>query len=828
MSERHLLRILHVEDEPLDRELVAETLRDGGLRCEIVTVDREDAFVKALTSGTFDVVLSDDSLPHFDGRTAQAITRREAPHLPFIVVSGTLGEEVAIERLKDGATDYVLKQRLSRLPQAITRAIREAHVRGKHDHAAAEVLRLNAELEQRVIERTGELAGANKTLAARERELAEARDFLENLLAASPSMIFRIDPTDFRITYASPNVVWLLGYDLSEIIGVRNFWRRLLHPEDLDRAARHLQEAFTTAAVQIEEEYRMRAKDGRYRWTFSLMRVEYDEKVRPTALLWYCGDISDRRAAEQALLESEERTKAILRTANDAFVALDLGGRILDWNSQAERIFGWLREEAIGRMLIGTIFSDGHHHGLSEYLIDGGSQPLSRRLELLATRRDGTELPVELTIWTTGSLDRRTFNAFIRDITEQRRAQTAIREAQEEAERANRAKSEFLSRMSHDLRTPLNAVLGFAQLMTAERLNDSQRECTQQILKGGRHLLELINEVLDIARIESGRLSLSPEPVDVLEIVRHAVDLVSPLAAQRQISLVVEQPPAIDASVLADRQRLSQILLNLLSNAVKYNRAGGRVTLSFTQSAKRCTRINVTDTGAGIPPEKLQLLFRPFERLGAETTGIEGTGLGLTLSRGLAEAMGGSLGVSSAVDRGSTFWVELLATDEAAARQERDSLTSSLEPTRAIGPAAVLYIEDNASNVRLMHRLLGSRPSVTLLHGADGQTGLQLARERRPDVILLDLHLPDMSGEEVLRQLWDDPSLRGTPVIVLSADATPGQVRRVLASGATAYLTKPLDLGAVLEVIDRSLLAPDAARSQARDDGRTVSRADTL
>jgi PAS domain S-box-containing protein len=827
VSESRLLRILHVEDEPLDRELVAETLRNGGLRCEIVTVDREDAFVKALTSGTFDVVLSDDSLPRFDGRTAQAITRREAPHLPFIVVSGTLGEEVAIERLKDGATDYVLKQRLSRLPQAITRAIREAHVRAEREQAAAEVLRLNAELEQRVIERTGELAGANKTLAARERELAEARDFLENLLAASPSMIFRIDPTDFRITYASPNVVWLLGYDLNEIIGVRNFWRRLLHPEDLDRAARHLQEAFTAAAVQIEEEYRMRAKDGRYRWTFSLMRVEYDEKVRPTTLLWYCGDISDRRAAEQALLESEERTKAILRTANDAFVALDLGGRILDWNAQAERMFGWLREEAIGRMLVGTIFSDGHHHGLSEYLTDDGSPP-SPRLELVATSRDGTQFPVELTIWTTGSLDRRTFNAFIRDITEQRRAQTAIRKAQEEAERANRAKSEFLSRMSHDLRTPLNAVLGFAQLLTAETLNDSQRECTQQILKGGRHLLDLINEVLDIARIESGRLSLSPEPVDVLEIVRHVVDLVSPLAAQRQISLVVEQQPAIDASVLADRQRLNQILLNLLSNAVKYNRAGGRVTLSFTQSSKQRTRIHVTDTGAGIPPEKLRLLFRPFERLGAETTGIEGTGLGLTLSRGLAEAMGGSLGVSSEVDRGSTFWVELLATDEAAARQDRASLTASLEPTRAIGPAAVLYIEDNASNVRLMHRLLGSRPSVTLLHGADGQTGLQLARERRPDVILLDLHLPDMSGEEVLQQLWGDPSLRGTPVIVLSADATPSQMRRVLASGATAYLTKPLDLGAVLEVIDRSLLAPDAARRTSRDEGRTVSRADTL
>ena len=812
------LRILHVEDDPNDRELVAATLRANGGTCDITAVDSAAAFLEAMSRGGFDIILADDRLPAFDGREALAFAAERAPETPFIFVSGTLGEEAAVERLKAGATDYVLKQKLTRLPAAIARAIREVEIRAEHERAAAEVHRLNAELERRVVWRTAELARANASLAAREQELHEAKSFLEDLIAASPSMIFRIDPAEFKITYASPNVSWLLGYHPNEVVGVRNIWRRLLHPEDMDRAAGHLGEALAACAVQIEQEYRLRAKDGRVRWCFSLMRIEYEGK-RPAAILWYCGDISDRREAEQALLESEERTRAILRTANDAFVGIDMGGRIVHWNEQAERTFGWQREEAVGRILADTIVPEwqrkAHNRGFARLLSADTRQTLSRRLEAKALRRDGTEFPVELTIWTSGSAGHRTFNAFVRDITDQKRAEALIRQAKDEAERANRAKSEFLSRMSHDLRTPLNAVLGFAQLLGADDLGEAQLECVQQILKGGKHLLELINEVLDIARIEAGHLSLSPEPVGVRDIVRHAVDLIGPLAAARGIALVADDAALPECAVLADRQRLSQVLLNLLSNAVKYNRPGGSVTLSLDQRAPGRCRISVRDTGAGISPEKLRLLFRPFERLGAESTAIEGTGLGLILSRGLAEAMGGSLGVDSEVDRGSTFWVELTSTDEASVARAPDEVARTLDLATTSRPATVLYVEDNASNVRLMSRLLSRRPEVSLLHAADAQTGLSLARDRRPDVIFLDLHLPDASGEDVLRQLWDDPALRTIPVIMLSADATSGQVRRLLASGATAYLTKPLDLRQVLEVLDQTLSRPVARNAAA-------------
>jgi PAS domain S-box-containing protein len=262
-----------------------------------------------------------------------------------------------------------------------------------------------------------------------------------------------------------------------------------------------------------------------------------------------------------------------------------------------------------------------------------GTPVLNQRLELMAMRRDGSEFPVELTIWSTGNASQRMFNAFIRDITEQKRSAAVAAQARDEAERANRAKSDFLSRMSHELRTPSNAVLGFGQLLINEPLTEEALDSVHQILRGGKHLLDLINEVLDISRIEAGRLSLSLEPVGVRDIVHHVVDLVAALTAQRSIRLVVDELDPAHAGV-ADRQRLGQILLNLISNAVKYNRPNGSVTVGFEAVSASRLRIKMTDTGAGIRPEKMQLLFNPFERLGAETTTIEGTGLGLALSRG--------------------------------------------------------------------------------------------------------------------------------------------------------------------------------------------------
>jgi signal transduction histidine kinase/CheY-like chemotaxis protein len=379
--------------------------------------------------------------------------------------------------------------------------------------------------------------------------------------------------------------------------------------------------------------------------------------------------------------------------------------------------------------------------------------------------------------------------------------------AQMAAEAANRSKSEFLSRMSHELRTPLNAVLGFSQLLQLDNLTPDQRQSVDQIAKGGRHLLDLINEILDISQIETGTLALSPEAVNARDLVSETVDLVRPLAAERGVHLIGADTGACDVFLFADRQRLKQILLNLLGNGIKYNREGGSVSISCSHPTPGTVRIQVADTGPGIPREQKHLLFTPFERLGAEQTTIEGTGIGLALSRRLAEVMGGTLDVDSTVGRGSTFWVEFPVVEGPVERIERlDSLGgTAVVRTQDVEQPCVLHIEDNLSNVKLIERILAQRPDVNLIPAMQGRLGIELARQHRPILILLDLNLADISGDDVLQRLREDPVTAQIPVAIVSADATPRQVQRMLTSGATAYLTKPIDVRELLELVDSSL-----------------------
>ena len=398
-------------------------------------------------------------------------------------------------------------------------------------------------------------------------------------------------------------------------------------------------------------------------------------------------------------------------------------------------------------------------------------------------------------------------------LAEQSELQDQARRASEAATAANRSKSEFLSRMSHELRTPLSAVIGFGQLLQSDDLSERQQEAADHIVKGGRHLLDLINEVLDITRIETGDLSLSPEAVHASAVIDEVVGLVRPLAEASGLHLVGGSD-SCDAFVRADRQRLKQILLNLLSNAIKYNRPGGTVSLSC-ELVPEALRISVTDTGAGITEQSLPLVFAPFERLGAERTEVEGTGIGLALSRRLAEAMGGTLDLDSTPGVGSTFWVELPLAEDPEARLERLAAEAgtpdATSPSRSVGDRIhqIVYIEDNVANVRLIERILERRGDVELLATMQGRLGIDLAREHHPSAVMLDLHLPDMDGDTVLHLLRADPATADIPVLVLSADATPNQVRRLLAAGADAYLTKPLDINELLDVLDGLLGRPE-------------------
>ncbi len=373
-------------------------------------------------------------------------------------------------------------------------------------------------------------------------------------------------------------------------------------------------------------------------------------------------------------------------------------------------------------------------------------------------------------------------------------------EARTAAEKANKAKSEFLSRMSHELRTPLNAVLGFGQLLEMDGLTPEQAENVGQITKGGAHLLDLINEILDISQIETGHMSMSPEAVLVGDVVEAAVSLLRPLADERGVHLIGGTDHGCGHFIFADRQRLKQILLNLIGNGIKYNRQGGSVSISCFEPVAGTLRIQVTDTGPGIAPDQFHLLFQPFERLGAEQTSVPGTGVGLALSRGLAEVMGGTLDVESTPGRGSTFWVEFpIVESPVKLYEENNHRTLRIEET---GGHTVLHIEDNLANVELVERVLAQRPQITVVPAMQGRMGIDLARRHHPILILLDLNLLDIPGSEVLKILRDDPTTADIPVAIVSADAMPRQVQRLLSSGAIDYLTKPIDIHRLLELVD--------------------------
>ncbi len=376
-----------------------------------------------------------------------------------------------------------------------------------------------------------------------------------------------------------------------------------------------------------------------------------------------------------------------------------------------------------------------------------------------------------------------------------------LQERQADLIAASHAKSEFLARMSHELRTPLNAILGFGQLLEMDDLEESEAESVSQILRAGRHLLDLIDEVLDISRIESGSLRISMEAVSLANVFGDVVSMTAPMAHERNVEMSIESVGA-ELHVLADQQRLKQILLNLLSNGIKYNRAGGDLNVR-AEEADGYVRILISDSGPGIDPDLEERLFMPFERLGAEQTGnVEGTGLGLALSERLATLMGGTLTLDQTGPEGTTFAISLrrIAAPGSATAAVADGRQ------RAAGRnLTVVCIEDNASNFDLVRRILEDNHDVRVYDSIQGSIGLDLVRKHRPDVVLLDLHLPDISGEEVLSRLKSDEETADIPVIIMSADATSGHQRRLVAAGALSYLTKPLDIHRFLDEIELAL-----------------------
>jgi PAS domain S-box-containing protein len=502
----------------------------------------------------------------------------------------------------------------------------------------------------------------------------------------------------------------------------------------------------------------------------------------------------------------ELRTDRFFSLSLDMLCTAGFDGYFCALNPAWSRTLGWSIEELQSRPFIEFVHPDDRAATVHETMrLRSGLDSIS--FENRYQHRDGS---YRWLLWSaTAALDERLFYAVARDITGRRRVEEDLRKAKETADRANIAKSEFVSRMSHELRTPLTSILGFSQLLEMGTLSpEDQDEALRQIRKAGHMLLDLINEVLDMARVEAGRMPLSIEPVAVEQVIDDAEKLVRPLAAQRRIALRREGAPEIlGRHVQADRQRLKQVLLNLLANAVKYCGGGCVVTISVEESQGDRLRILVHDTGPGISPEVQDRLFTPFERLGADANGEEGTGMGLALSKRLVEAMSGTIGFDSEPGHGTTFWVELAVTEAPIERYERESegALPVVGGTAGTRVSTIVSIEDNVANVKLIEYVLGHRPGVQLIPAMQGSIGLELARRHAPDLILLDLNLPDVDGLDLLRELKRIPETALVPVVVLSAEAMPARIDELREAGAAAYLTKPLDVTEFLRILDALL-----------------------
>ena len=523
--------------------------------------------------------------------------------------------------------------------------------------------------------------------------------------------------------------------------------------------------------------------------------------------------------AEQMLLDQRLRdqqfyTRSLIESNIDALMTTDLRGIITDVNQQMEALTGCTRDELIGAPFK-NYFTDPERAeaGIKRVLREGKVT----NYELTARARDGKETVVSYNATTLHDRDRKLRGVFAaaRDVTERKQFERTLQEKNVELERAiaaadkaNLAKSDFLSSMSHELRTPLNAILGFGQLMQTElpAPTPSQRASIDQILQAGWYLLELINEILDLALIESGKLSISLEPVLLDDIMVECQSMIEPQAEKRGIRMHFPhfgQPCFVNA----DRTRVKQILINLLSNAIKYNHAGGSVAVEQAASRYDRIRISIRDTGAGLPADKLAQLFQPFNRLGQEGSAEEGTGIGLVVTKRLVELMGGAIGVTSSVGVGSVFWVEFhSASAPLSPHGAAPPLAPSPPHVERGGPMhTLLYVEDNPANLKLVERLVARRPDMQLLSAVTGTRGVELARAARPDVILMDINLPGMSGTEAMRMLRNDPATAHIPVIALSANAIPHDIERGLEAGFFLYLTKPVKVNDFMQALDRAL-----------------------
>jgi PAS domain S-box-containing protein len=757
------LRVLVVEDSVDDTHLVVREIQRAGYSVDFQRVETKKTMEAALTGRQWDVILSDYSMPQFSAMGALQTLRESGLDIPFLVISGAIGEETAVTALKAGAHDFLLKGNLVRLVPAIEREVRDAAVRRSHREAEAKYQLL-----------------------------------LEHL----PIIVY-VNPVErmTHTTYISPQIETILGYTSEEWVADPEFWQTRLHPEDRESVMKNIAQSDLTGNP-FDMEYRIFARDGRVVWFEDQMLLIRDDKGQPIYWQGLAIDITKRKEAEAQARQSEERFSKAFRASPIAISITRVSdGYFTDVNDSFLRMLGYSREEVIGRTAIElNIYKNSEQRAkLIQRLLEQGE---IRDCEMSTRTKANEEIQVLFSSELIELDGEAHVLAAILDITERKRAENEIRKLNAELEqrvmerttelqRALRAKDEFLANMSHELRTPLNAILGLSESLaeqTAGSLNEKQYRYVTTISESGQHLLSLINDILDLAKIESGQIVLNIAEVDLKKVCQASLRMIIELAHKKNQHVILDVDENIPA-IWADERRLKQILVNLLSNAVKFTPENGSLGLEVhgERHGKRIV-FTVWDNGIGISNDDLNRLFRPFVQLdpglARETTG---TGLGLALVAEMARLHGGSVSAESTPGKGSRFtvmlpWEPALETDPAL-RLRSTGKFRAIEPDVKDRPI-ILLVED-AKEATFMFTDYLEQAGYQVLTARDGSSALDQVRQAHPDLILMDIQLPGMDGLEVIRRLHRE---------------------RCLAAGATDYMAKPVSLKKLAEMIEEYLL----------------------
>ncbi len=762
--------VLLVDDDPDVLAASAAILRSAGMRA-LEIVNPLQALDVALEFNP-DVIVLDVHMPEISGLELAALLREddEFAHIPILFLSGETDIRQQLLALDLGGDEF-LKKPID--PSHLVAAVRTRAKRSRQSQIVSHNL----------------------------RRILHEKEYQQ--FALNQHAIVSVANAGGTITQVNEKFCAVSGYSAAELIGKNH---RIV------KSDRHTPDFYaamweTISAGQVWHGVICnRRKDGTLYWVDSTIVPFLDDSGLPYQYISMRTDVTDILHAESALRAERHLTTAAINALPGIFYLISAENRFLRFNQNLMDISGYSAQE-VSAMSPLEFFDTQDHERVASRIQDTfqfGQAFIEANLITKSGERipfyfQGARVEIEGQACLIGTGT---------DISELKQYQADLIAAKETAENASQAKSAFLSSMSHELRTPMNAIIGFAQLAeTDDTLSPDQRDNIDEILKAGQHLLELINEILDLAKIESGRLNLRIEAVPCSSLFEECLSLMQAIAERRGIHLSGQMNPLL--AVRADRMRLKQALINLLSNAVKYNQPQGQVRLEANPVSDSRLRLSVSDTGPGIPAAQQAKLFQPFQRLDAEHSQVEGTGIGLSISKRLIEAMGGNIGVDSVTGKGSTFWIEL---------PYQPCTPEAQDAARVLQPAPqdrdtqqrVLYIEDNPVNIKLVANVLGKRPRLQLLSAHDATLGLDMAAVQQPQLILLDINLPGVDGYAALAQLQTQAWGRNIPVVALSANAMPEDIARGRAAGFADYLTKPLDVHLFLATIDRLLPLPDA------------------